>query len=76
MMIVDLIDEVDFKERLIALGAPVTQDQSLVEVQETVLSWLRAYPEQTPFVKDLCTEMQKDNTTVLPEVSSVMAVFS
>ncbi|MDE8602494.1 hypothetical protein M3I01_006050 [Marinomonas sp. RSW2] len=76
MMIVDLIDEVDFKERLIALGAPVTQDQSLVEVQATVLSWLRAYPEQTPFVKDLCTEMQKDNTTVLPEVSSVMAVFS
>jgi len=76
MMIVDLIDEVDFKEKLITLGAPVTQEQSLLEVQTTVLSWLQTYPEQTPFVKELCTEMQKDNATVLPEVSSVMAVFS
>jgi hypothetical protein len=76
MMIVDLIDEVDFKEKLIALGAPVTQEQNLVEVQTTVLSWLKAYPEQTPFVKDLCMEMQKDTTTVLPEVSSVIAAFA
>ncbi|MBU1832789.1 MAG: hypothetical protein KKF24_08850 [Gammaproteobacteria bacterium] len=75
MMIVDLVDEVDFKERLIALGAPVTQEQGLAEVQSAVLSWLQAYPEQTPFVKDLCTEMQKNNTTVLPEVSGVMAAF-
>ena len=76
MMIVDLVDEVDFKERLIALGAPVTQEQSLADVQAAVLAWLQAYPEQTPFVKDLCRDMQKDNTTVLPEVSNVMAVFS
>ena len=76
MMIVDLVDEVDFKERLIALGAPVTQEQNLDEVQSAVLSWLQAYPEQIPFVRDLCTEMQKDNSTVLPEVSSVMAAFS
>ncbi|MCW4628202.1 MULTISPECIES: hypothetical protein [Marinomonas] len=75
MMIVDLIDEVDFKERLIALGAPVTQEQSLADVQAAILAWLQAYPEQTPFVKDLCRDMQKDNTTVLPEVSSVMAAF-
>ncbi|NLQ17017.1 hypothetical protein HGG82_05185 [Marinomonas sp. M1K-6] len=75
MMIVDLVDEVDFKEKLIALGAPVTQEQSLTEVQAAVLSWLQAYPEQTPFVKDLCIEMQKDNTTVLPEISVVMAAF-
>ena len=75
MMIVDLIDEVDFKEKLIALGAPITQEQNLAEVQSTVLSWLQAFPEQTPFVKDLCTEMQKDNTTVLPEVSNVMVAF-
>ena len=76
MMIVDLVDEVDFKERLIALGAPVTQEQSLTEVQDSVLSWLQAYPEQTPFVKELCSEMQNDDSTVLPEVSSVMAAFS
>lgn len=75
MMIVDLVDEVDFKERLIALGAPVTQEQNLAEVQSAVLSWLKAYPEQTPFIKDLCIEMQKDNTTILPEVSTVMAAF-
>ncbi|GGN36869.1 MULTISPECIES: hypothetical protein [Marinomonas] len=76
MMIVDLVDEVDFKERLIALGAPVTQEQSLAEVQTAVLIWLQAYPEQMPFVKDLCSDMQKVNTTVLPDVSSVMAAFS
>ncbi|KZN14908.1 hypothetical protein [Marinomonas sp. TW1] len=75
MMIVDLIDEVDFKERLIALGAPVKQEQSLAEVQSSVLSWLQLYPEQVSFVKDLCVEMQKDNTTILPEVSKVMAAF-
>ncbi|QRV23659.1 hypothetical protein [Marinomonas foliarum] len=76
MMIVDLVDEVDFKERLIALGAPVTSEQSLPEVQEAVLSWLQQYPEQTPFIKDLCLSMQKENTTVLPEVYQVMAAFS
>ncbi|MGO3737836.1 MAG: hypothetical protein ACTJGG_00020 [Marinomonas foliarum] len=76
MMIVDLVDEVDFKERLIALGAPVTSEQSLPEVQEAVLSWLQQYPEQTPFVKDLCLSMQKENTSVLPEVYRVMTAFS
>ncbi|WP_111636737.1 hypothetical protein [Marinomonas shanghaiensis] len=75
MMIVDLVDEVDFKDRLIALGAPVTQEQSLMEVQTAVLSWLKAYPEQIPFIKDLCKEMQKDNVTVLPAVSNVMVAF-
>jgi hypothetical protein len=75
MMIVDLVDEVDFKDRLIALGAPVTQEQSLMEVQTAVLSWLQAYPEQIPFIKDLCKEMQKDHVTVLPAVSNVMVAF-
>ncbi|BDX03177.1 hypothetical protein MACH16_19250 [Marinomonas pontica] len=75
MMIVDLVDEVDFKEKLIALGAPVTHEQSLLEVQEAVLAWLQAYPEQTPFIKELCESMQKDNTTVLPEVYRVMSAF-
>ncbi|WP_417526754.1 hypothetical protein [Marinomonas shanghaiensis] len=75
MMIVDLVDEVDFKDRLIALGAPVTQEQSLMEVQAAVLLWLQAYPEQIPFIKDLCKEMQKDNVTVLPAVSNVMVAF-
>lgn len=76
MMIVDLVDEVDFKEKLIALGAPVTSEQSLPEVQEAVLAWLQQYPEQTPFVKDLCLSMQKENTSVLPEVYRVMTAFS
>ncbi|TYL48111.1 hypothetical protein [Marinomonas sp. IMCC 4694] len=75
MMIVDLIDEVDFKDKLIALGAPVTQAQSLSDVQLAVLAWLSTYPEQAPFVRALCLEMEKDNTTVLPAVSDVMAAF-
>ncbi|BFM48726.1 hypothetical protein [Marinomonas sp. THO17] len=72
MMIVNLIDEVDFKEKLIALGAPVCQEQSLEEVQSSLLAWLKAYPEQVPFIRDLCEEMQKDNTTILPDVSKVI----
>ncbi|MBJ7537484.1 hypothetical protein [Marinomonas transparens] len=76
MMIVDLVDEIDFKERLIALGAPVTLEQDLMDVQEAVLAWIKEYPEQTPFVKDLCAAMQSDDITVLPEVSNVMASFA
>ena len=76
MMIVDLVDEVDFKDRLIALGAPVTQEQSLQDVQDSVLAWLKAYPEQIPFIKDLCLEMQQENTTVLPEVSDTLSYLT
>lgn len=72
MMIVDLIDEVDFKEKLIAIGVPLTEDQSMAEVQEILLSWLKEYPEQHPFVAALFDEMQDPNTTILPDVSAVI----
>lgn len=72
MMIVDLVDEVDFKERLIAIGAPVTQDDSLDAVKEAVLSWLKDYPEQVSFVKAICEQLNHDEVTVLPEVQEVI----
>jgi len=70
MMIVDLIDEMDFKEKLIAIGVPVTTEKSLDGVRETLLSWLQDCPEQRPFVDALFVEMQ--DTNVLPEVSAVI----
>lgn len=75
MMIVDLIDEVDFKEKLIAIGVPLTEGQSMADVQDTLLSWLKEYPEQRPFVVALFEEMQDPNTTILPDVSAVIKVI-
>jgi hypothetical protein len=72
MMIVDLIDEVDFKDKLIAIGVPLTESQSMAEVQDTLLSWLKEYPEQRPFVIALFEEMQNPNTTILPDVLAVI----
>lgn len=72
MMIVDLIDEVDFKDKLIAIGVPLTENQSMADVQEALLSWLKEYPEQRPFVIALFEEMQTPNTTILPDVSAVI----
>ncbi|MBD5770322.1 hypothetical protein [Marinomonas colpomeniae] len=76
MMIVDLVDEVDFKEKLIAIGVPLSEDQPMGDVQETLLSWLKEYPEQLPFVVALFEEMTAGNVTVLPEVSTVIQAIS
>jgi protein associated with RNAse G/E len=71
-MIVDLIDEVDFKERLIDMGVPLNIDQSLEEVQTVLSSWLQDYPEQRPCIVTLFEEIQSSNIMVLPDVSEVM----
>lgn len=75
MMIVDLVDEVDFKEKLIALGAPISQQQSLDEVRDATLAWLKDYPEQISFVQQLCQEMEHNEVTVLPEVKALLQRF-
>lgn len=75
MMIVDLVDEVDFKEKLIALGAPIRQEQSLEEVREATLAWLKEYPEQLSFVQQLCQDMEHNEVTVLPEVKDLLRRF-
>ncbi|MEL0635831.1 hypothetical protein V6259_03525 [Marinomonas sp. TI.3.20] len=76
MMIVDLVDEVDFKEKLIALGAPISQQQSLDEVRDATLAWLKDYPEQVSFVQQLCQEMEHNEVTVLPEVKVLLQRFA
>lgn len=76
MMIVDLVDEVDFKEKLIALGAPISQQQSLDEVRDAILAWLKDYPEQISFVQQLCQEMEHNEVTVLPEVKALLQRFA
>jgi protein associated with RNAse G/E len=75
-MIVDLIDEVDFKERLIEMGAPLNIDHSIEEVQDVLSSWFQDYPEQRPCIMALFKEMQGSNITILPEVSIVMKALS
>ncbi|WOD07705.1 hypothetical protein [Marinomonas sp. GJ51-6] len=72
MMIVDLIDEVDFIEKLKSLGVPVEDDMQMTDVQARLHAWLQDYPEQRPFVAALFNEIQGDNISVLPEVASVI----
>ncbi|AEF54411.1 hypothetical protein [Marinomonas posidonica] len=73
MMIVDLIDEVDFKERLKALEVPVHESQSMAEVKQVLLKWLVEFPEQRPNILVLFKEMQEEKITVLPEVLEVIS---
>jgi len=75
MMIVDLIDEVDFKEKLIGIGAPVDTAKDLKEVDTCLVSWLNEYPEQTYFVKLVCQEIIESNATILPEVKTIMQAY-
>ena len=72
MMIVDLIDEVDFNEKLIDAGVPLNVDQSMEEVQSTLSSWLQQYPEKRPYIEALFEEIQSSHTTILPEVNNVI----
>ncbi|MFT2097573.1 hypothetical protein ACMUMQ_04375 [Marinomonas sp. 2405UD66-6] len=72
MMIVDLIDEVDFIEKLKGLGVPVEEDMQMLDVQARLHAWLQDYPEQRPFIFALFKDMQGDNISVLPEVASVI----
>lgn len=76
MMIVDLIDEVDFIEKLKGIGVPVTDDMSMPEVEAILNSWLQEFPEQKYFLMRLFEEMTKDEITLLPDVSAVMRSFN
>lgn len=75
MMIVDLIDEVDFKEKLIGIGAPIDAAKDLKEVDTHLVSWLDECPEQTYFVKLACQELVESNATILPEVKTIMKAY-
>ncbi|RDL43052.1 hypothetical protein DN730_16255 [Marinomonas piezotolerans] len=73
MMIVDLIDEVDFKEKMIGIGVPVSSQESLEDVQAKVIEWLEADAERATVLSGALTELEDTGATILPEVLTVMA---
>jgi len=75
MMIVDLIDEVDLKDKLRLLGAPIHQEQRLADVQEAVLLWLENDPKHAALIHGLCNELQQSHITVLPDVMQVITAL-
>lgn len=75
MMIVDLIDEVDFKEKMLGIGAPVKDCQTLEATSEVLLSWLDEEPEHCPKVVSACEELEATGATILPEVHSVIKIL-
>lgn len=75
MMIVDLIDEVDLKEKLRLLGVPIHQEQRLADVQETVLLWLKDNAQHADLIQGLCSELQQSHITVLPDVMQVITAL-
>lgn len=75
MMIVDLIDEVDLKDKLRLLGAPIHQEQRLGDVQEAVLLWLENDPKHAALIHGLCNELQQSHITVHPSVMQVITAL-
>ncbi|MEO9273213.1 hypothetical protein ABFY09_00015 [Marinomonas sp. 5E14-1] len=72
MMIVDLIDEVDFIEKLRNVNVPVTEKMPISEVQLVLQNWLQDFPEQHSFVIELFKEITRTGVPILPEVRSVI----
>lgn len=75
MMIVDLIDEVDFKEKMLAVGAPVNDCQTVDDILSALDKWLGEVPENLPLVKAACSELLDSGATILPDVQSVLKIL-
>ena len=72
MMIVDLVDEVDFKEKMLEIGAPIDMTDNLDEVASKLNDWLKSEPHKIDSVKSVCAEIEATGATILPDVSSLM----
>ena len=72
MMIVDLIDEVDFKEKMLSIGAPLKDCQTLAATSEVLMSWLDENPECLAKVQSACEELESTGATILPDVHDLM----
>ncbi|MFD1384651.1 hypothetical protein ACFQ45_14870 [Rhodanobacter aciditrophus] len=72
MMIVDLIDEVDFKEKLVGIGAPISAQEPLDDAKNKVLTWLGDHPDQKASLVTAMDELENTGATILPEVLTVM----
>ncbi|MBE9398327.1 hypothetical protein IOQ59_13780 [Pontibacterium sp. N1Y112] len=68
MMIADLFDESDFREKLIDLGIPIDQDATFDECRSTVLAWLDSTPEAVSHVVGLFETLRNTDVVLLPEV--------
>lgn len=76
MMIVDLIDDVDLKEKLLALGAPIQTMESLSDIETRALAWVQETPERKKMVQSLYAEWQQERITMLPDVLKVIQRLS
>lgn len=72
MMIVDLVDEFDFKDRLVALGAPVQDCENISDIASVLSDWA-ADDQNRVAIQALYDELQNPETTVLPEIDVVLA---
>lgn len=76
MMIVDLVDERDFNEKLIALGVAITPDSALDETKDAVLAWLADNEEGKAALRALFETLGNGEITVLPEVKTMIEELS
>ncbi|MCO4785656.1 hypothetical protein [Marinomonas atlantica] len=72
MMIVDLIDEVDFKEKMLGVGAPVKDCQTLEEVIGSLNLWINDAPQNLSVIQSACIELEATGATILPDVHIVI----
>lgn len=76
MMIVDLVDEHDFNEKLIALGVDITPDTALADSQTAVLQWIADNDSAKASLQTLFSTLENSEITVLPEVKAAIAALS
>ena len=72
MMIVDLIDEVDFKEKLVAAGIPIEVSSPLSEIVPQIVVWIQQSAAQAQCVQALCIALESSGFTLLPEVDDAI----
>lgn len=69
MMIVDLVDEIDFKEQLMSIGVPIDLEWPMDQLVDVVKGWLEESTDRLEILKKLCAKLDEGHVTVLPEVA-------
>lgn len=69
MMIVDLVDEIDFKEQLMSIGVPIDLEWPMDQLVDVVKGWLEESVDRLERLKKLCAKFDEGHVTVLPEVA-------
>ncbi len=71
MMHADLIDQEDFRDRLVALGFPIPADASAEQACQQAVSALT--PERAKALRRLVEELLGGNATLLPNVREAIS---